>query len=98
MLKLLKSYQVSGASAQYGTVALPPAPLAIAPAASAAVAIAWAASRRDEDLTATAAVTGIALALFGVLMTLLYGTASLSIVALGVIIAAAAAAWRRSSD
>lgn len=95
-LKVLKSYQVSGASAQYGTVALPPAPLVIAPAASAAVAIAWAASRRDEDLTVTAAATGIALALFGVLMTLLYGTASLSLVALGVIIAAAAAAWRRS--
>jgi hypothetical protein len=79
------------------SVALPPVPLVAAPAVSAAVAIAWAASRRDEDLAATAAVAGIALALFGVLMTLLYGAASLSLVALGVIIAAAAAAWRRSS-
>jgi len=67
----------------------------VAPAAAAAVAVAWAASRRDDDVATTAAVAGIALALFGILMTLIYGTGSLALVALGVIVAAAAAAWRR---
>ncbi|MFP3169387.1 MAG: hypothetical protein RXR01_09770 [Thermoproteus sp.] len=95
-LNMLKSASAIAPPGTFPPVALPPAPLVVAPAASAAVAIAWAASRRDEDLTITAAVTGIALALFGVLMTLLYGTGGLSLVALGVIIAAAAAAWRRS--
>jgi len=96
-LNALKGASTAAPPGAFPPIRLPPAPLAVAPAASAAVAIAWAASRRDEDLTVTAAVTGIALALFGVLMTLLYGAGSLSLVALGVIIAAAAAAWRRSS-
>ena len=96
-LNSLKSAPVAAPPGAFPPIRLPPAPLAVAPAVSAAVAIAWAASRRDEDLTATAAVAGIALAIFGVLMTLVYGTGSLSLVALGAIIAAAAAAWRRSS-
>jgi hypothetical protein len=96
-LNQLQKYQIVGASTSFGVVSLPAVLAAVAPAAAAAVAVAWAASRRDEDLTVTAAVAGIALALFGVLMVLIYGTASLSLVALGVVIAAAAAAWRRSS-
>ena len=96
-LNALKDAQIIVPSGSFSSISLPPAPLVVAPAASAAVAIAWAASRRDEDLTLTAAVAGIALALFGVLMVLIYGAGSLSLVALGVIIAAAAAAWRRSS-
>jgi len=96
-LNALKSTSYVAPPGTYPPIALPSIPLAVAPAASAAVAIAWAASRRDEDLATTAAVTGIALALFGVLMTLIYGTSSLSLVALGVITAAAAAAWKRSS-
>jgi len=75
---------------------VPPA-LTAPTAAAAAVAVAWAASRRDDDVAASAAVAGVALALFGMLMTLIYGTESLGLVALGVIVAAAAAAWRRIS-
>jgi hypothetical protein len=78
-------------------VSLPAVPTAVAPAAAAAVAVAWAASRRDDDVATTAAIAGIALTLFGILMTLIYGTSSLTLVALGVIVAAAAAAWRRIS-
>jgi hypothetical protein len=95
-LNELKKYAVTAAAAAYGLNIIQFTP-AVAPAASAAIAIAWAASRRDEDLTVTAAVAGAALSLFGVLMTLLYGAAGISLVALGVVIAAAAAAWRRSS-
>jgi VIT1/CCC1 family predicted Fe2+/Mn2+ transporter len=69
--------------------------MSTAPAAAAAVAVAWAASRRDDDVATTAAVAGIALALFGILMTLIYGTSSLTLVALGIIVAAAAAAWKK---
>ena len=79
----------------FAPVTAPVVPLAVAPAAAAAVAVAWAASRRDDDVVTTAAVAGIALALFGILMMLIYGPASLPLVALGIIIAAAAAAWRR---
>jgi hypothetical protein len=69
--------------------------MSTAPAAAAAVAVAWAASRRDDDAVTTAAIAGIALAIFALLMTLIYGPTSLPLVALGIIIAAAAAAWRR---
>jgi len=93
----LQKWQVSGPSASFGTISLPPIPTAVAPAAAAAAAVAWAASRRDDDVATTAAVAGIALALFGILMTLIYGTESLALVALGVIVAAAAVAWRRIS-
>jgi hypothetical protein len=96
-LNELQKYQEVGASASFGMVALPAVPAAVAPAAAAAVAVAWAASRRDDDVATTAAVAGIATALFGILMTLIYGTSSLTLVALGVIVAAAAAAWRRIS-
>jgi len=93
----LQKWRVVGSSASFGAVSLPAVPTAVAPAAAAAVAVAWAASRRDDDVATTAAVAGIALALFGILMTLVYGTNSLTLVALGVIVAAAAAAWRRIS-
>jgi len=93
----LQKWRVVGSSASFGVVSLPAVPTAVAPAAAAAVAVAWAASRRDDDVATTAAVAGIALALFGILMTLIYGTSSLTLVALGVIVAAAAAAWRRIS-
>jgi hypothetical protein len=66
-----------------------------ASAAAAAVAVAWVASRRDDDAVTTAAIAGIALAIFALLMTLIYGPTSLPLVALGIIVAAAAAAWRR---
>jgi hypothetical protein len=92
----IRSYIVSmptgGGSAP---VSAPAAPMSTAPAAAAAVAVAWAASRRDDDVATTAAVAGIALALFGILMTLIYGTSSLTLVALGIIVAAAAAAWKK---
>jgi hypothetical protein len=94
-LNVLQKYQTVGSSASFGAVSLPAVPTAVAPAAATAVAVAWAASRRDDDVATTAAVAGIALALFGILMTLIYGTSSLTLVALGVIVAAAAAAWRR---
>jgi VIT1/CCC1 family predicted Fe2+/Mn2+ transporter len=94
-LSELQKWQAAGASPSFGAVSLPQVPAAVAPAAAAAVAVAWAASRRDDDVATTAAVAGIALALFGILMTLIYGTSSLTLVALGVIVAAAAAAWRR---
>ena len=94
-LNELQRWQVAGASGSFSSIALPAVPVAVAPAAAAAVAVAWAASRRDDDVATTAAVAGIALALFGILMTLIYGTGSLALVALGVIVAAAAAAWRR---
>ena len=96
-LQELQKWRVVGSSASFGVVSLPAVPTAVAPAAAAAVAVAWAASRRDDDVATTAAVAGIALALFGILMTLIYGTSSLALVALGVIVAAAAAAWRRIS-
>jgi len=96
-LQELQKWQVVGSSASFGAISLPAVPTAAAPAAAAAVAVAWAASRRDDDVATTAAVAGIALALFGMLMTLIYGTSSLTLVALGVIVAAAAAAWRRIS-
>jgi len=96
-LNELQRWQVAGASGSFSSIALPAVPVAVAPAAAAAVAVAWAASRRDDDVATTAAVAGIALALFGILMTLIYGTGSLALVALGVIVAAAAAAWRRIS-
>ena len=96
-LNELQKWKVVGSSASFGAVSLPAVPTAVAPAAAAAVAVAWAASRRDDDVATTAAVAGIALALFGILMTLVYGTNSLTLVALGVIVAAAAAAWRRIS-
>jgi hypothetical protein len=95
VLNELQRWQAVGAPPTFGAVSLPPVPAAIAPAAAAAVAVAWAASRRDDDVATTAAVAGIALSLFGILMTLIYGTSSLTLVALGVIVAAAAAAWRR---
>jgi len=96
-LNELQKWQMAGSSASFGAVSLPAVPTAVAPAAAAAVAVAWAASRRDDDVATTAAIAGIALALFGILMTLIYGTSSLALVALGVIVAAAAAAWRRIS-
>jgi VIT1/CCC1 family predicted Fe2+/Mn2+ transporter len=96
-LNELQKWQAVGAPGSFAPVSLPAVPAAIAPAAAAAVAVAWAASRRDDDVAATAAVAGIALTLFGILMTLVYGTESLTLVALGVIVAAAAAAWRRIS-
>jgi len=96
-LNELQKWRVAGSSASFGAVSLPAVPTAVAPAAAAAVAVAWAASRRDDDVATTAAVAGIALALFGILMTLIYGTSSLTLVALGVIVAAATAAWRRIS-
>jgi VIT1/CCC1 family predicted Fe2+/Mn2+ transporter len=96
-LNELQKWRVTGSSASFGAVALPAVPTAVAPAAAAAVAVAWAASRRDDDVATTAAIAGIALTLFGILMTLIYGTSSLTLVALGVIVAAAAAAWRRIS-
>ena len=94
-LNELQRWQVAGAPGSFSSITLPAVPVAVAPAAAAAVAVAWAASRRDDDVATTAAVAGIALALFGILMTLIYGTGSLTLVALGVIVAAAAAAWRR---
>jgi hypothetical protein len=96
-LQELKKWRAVGVSPSYGAISLPQIPTAVAPAAAAAVAVAWAASRRDDDVATTAAIAGIALALFGILMTLVYGTESLTLVALGVIVAAAAAAWRRIS-
>jgi hypothetical protein len=96
-LNELQKWKVVGSSASFGAVSLPAVPAAVAPAAAAAAAVAWAASRRDDDVATTAAVAGIALALFGILMTLIYGTSSLTLVALGIIVAAAAAAWRRIS-
>ena len=96
-LQELQKWRASGVSPTFGAVSLPAVPTAVAPAAAAAVAVAWAASRRDDDVATTAAVAGIALALFGILTTLIYGTSSLTLVALGVIVAAAAAAWRRIS-
>jgi hypothetical protein len=96
-LNELQKWRAVGVLPSFGAVSLPAVPAAIAPAAAAAVAVAWAASRRDDDVATTAAVAGIALALFGILMTLIYGTSSLTLVALGVIVAAAAAAWRRIS-
>ena len=96
-LNELQKWQTTSSSASFDSVSLPQVPAAIAPVAAAAVAVAWAASRRDDDVATTAAVAGIALALFGILMTLIYGTESLALVALGVIVAAAAAAWRRIS-
>jgi VIT1/CCC1 family predicted Fe2+/Mn2+ transporter len=96
-LNELQRWQAVGTAPTFGAVSLPTVPAAIAPAAAAAVAVAWAASRRDDDVATTAAVAGVALALFGILMTLIYGTSSLTLVALGVIVAAAAAAWRRIS-
>ena len=96
-LNVLQKWRIVGSSASFGAVGLPAVPAAVAPAAAAAVAVAWAASRRDDDVATTAAVAGIALALFGILMTLVYGTSSLTLIALGIIVAAAAAAWRRIS-
>jgi hypothetical protein len=96
-LSELQKWQAVGTAPTFGAVSLPTVPAAIAPAAAAAVAVAWAASRRDDDVATTAAVAGVALALFGILMTLIYGTESLTLVALGVIVAAAAVAWRRIS-
>ena len=94
-LNVLQKWQATGASASFGAVSIPAVPTAVAPAAAAAVAVAWAASRRDDDVATTVAVAGIALALFGILMTLIYGTGSLTLVALGIIAAAAAAAWKK---
>jgi len=94
-LSELQKWQVVAPSASFGAVSLPQVPAAVAPAAAAAVAVAWAASRRDDDVAAAAAVAGIALALFGILMTVVYGTSSLTLVALGIIVAAAAAAWKK---
>jgi VIT1/CCC1 family predicted Fe2+/Mn2+ transporter len=94
-LNVLKTYQITGASSSFGTVTVPAVPTAEAPAAASAVAVAWAASRRDDDVVTAAAIAGIALALFGILMTLIYGTSSLTLVALGIIVAAAAAAWKK---
>jgi hypothetical protein len=93
---VIRSYTVSmPGGGGFAPVTAPAVPLAVAPAAAAAVAVAWAASRRDDDVVTTAAVAGIALAIFGLLMTLIYGASSLPLVALGIIVAAAAAAWRR---
>jgi len=93
---VLKTYVAPApAAVPYGPMSVQPPPAAVAPAAAAAVAVAWAASRRDDDVVKTAAVAGIALALFGILMTLIYGSSSLTLVALGIIMAAAAAAWRK---
>ena len=92
---VIKSYVAPGAAGQFAPIAVQPPPAAVAPAAAAAVAVAWAASRRDDDVVTTAAVAGIALALFGILMSLVYGADSLTLVALGVVIAAAAAAWKK---
>jgi hypothetical protein len=95
-LNELQKLRVVGTSASsFGAVSIPTVPTAVAPAAAAAVAVAWAASRRDDDVATTVAVAGIALALFGILMTLVYGTSSLTLVALGIIAAAAAAAWKK---
>jgi hypothetical protein len=97
-LNELQRFHVAGPpSGSFGPITSPTVPPALAPAAAAAVAVAWAASRRDDDVAASAAVAGVALALFGILMTLIYGAESLGLVALGVIVAAAAAAWRRIS-
>jgi hypothetical protein len=94
-LNQLQKWRAVGSSASFGVVTLPAVPTAVAPVAAAAVAVAWAASRRDDDVVTTAAIAGIALAIFGLLMTLIYGPTSLPLVALGIITAAAAAAWRR---
>lgn len=95
---VLKSYVASAppTGGSFTPIAVPPPPVAMAPAAAAAVAVAWAASRRDDDVATTAAVAGTALALFGILMSLVYGADSLTLVALGIIVAAAAAAWKKT--
>jgi hypothetical protein len=94
-LNELQRWRATGADPSFAGPRTPQVPVVIAPAAAAAVAVAWAASRRDDDVATTAAIAGIALALFGILMTLIFSTESLTLVALGVIVAAAAAAWRR---
>jgi len=95
VLNEIQRVRIPGSPGGFSRVVTPIPPLAVAPAAAAAVAVAWAASRRDDDVVTTAAVAGIALALFGMLMTLIYGSESLLLVPLGIIIAAAAAAWRK---
>ena len=72
----------------------PPPAAAFAAAAAGALGVAWAASRRDDDVITAAAVAGVALALFSILFTLVHGAQGLSLAALGIIIAAAAAAYK----
>jgi len=75
------------------TAVAPPA-AGLAAAAAGALGVAWAASRRDDDVVTAAAVAGTALALFSLLFTMVYGAEGLSLAALGIIIAAAAAAYK----
>ena len=76
-----------------GGAAPPPAAASLAAVAAGALGVAWAASRRDDDVPTAAAIAGIAVALFSILFTAVY-KADVSLAALGIIIAAAAAAYR----
>jgi len=94
----LTKFSVSAPPAAFagagGTGTPPPPAAGLAAAAAGALGVAWAASRRDDDVATAAAVAGVALALFSLLFTMVYGAQGLSLAALGIIIAAAAAAYK----